>query len=326
MKPKISFGIIVLNGEPFTKYCLRQIYPFAHQILVIEGGSEYTRAQAPNGRSIDGTIESLEQFKAEEDPENKITITHGLWTEKDEQAQAYTDLITGDYLWQVDIDEFYKNADIRKIIDLLGQSPQIDGIGFKWQNFWGSFETLVDSYKIRASDRIWKGNRRIFKWGKRYHLVTHRPPTVIDDRGRDLSKKNWISGNKMAKKGIYCYHYGMIFGKSAKQKTSYYGIKWKSHKDMRQWYEKVFINLNDPFRIQHGTNMPSWLRKYTGSHPEQIQLLCDEINKSGILYNIGNKPKIDTLLSSPLYRCKSKGLAFLEPITYFINYGIKNVR
>ncbi len=38
--PKVTFGIIVLNGEPFTRYCLRSLYPFAHEIIVVEGGHE----------------------------------------------------------------------------------------------------------------------------------------------------------------------------------------------------------------------------------------------------------------------------------------------
>ena len=42
--PRVTFGIIVLNGEPFTRYCLRSLYPFAHQIIVVEGG---TRTHAP---------------------------------------------------------------------------------------------------------------------------------------------------------------------------------------------------------------------------------------------------------------------------------------
>ena len=37
--PKITFGIIVLNGEPFTRYNLRALYLFAHQIIVVEGAS-----------------------------------------------------------------------------------------------------------------------------------------------------------------------------------------------------------------------------------------------------------------------------------------------
>ena len=35
--PKITFGMIVLNGEPFIKYNLRALYPYAHQIIVVEG-------------------------------------------------------------------------------------------------------------------------------------------------------------------------------------------------------------------------------------------------------------------------------------------------
>jgi hypothetical protein len=35
--PLISFGMIVLNGEPFLRYNLRVLYPFAHQIIVVEG-------------------------------------------------------------------------------------------------------------------------------------------------------------------------------------------------------------------------------------------------------------------------------------------------
>ena len=35
--PSITFGMIVLNGEPFVRYNLRALYPFAHQIIVVEG-------------------------------------------------------------------------------------------------------------------------------------------------------------------------------------------------------------------------------------------------------------------------------------------------
>ena len=35
--PRITFGIIVLNGEPFVRYNLRSLYHFAHEIIVVEG-------------------------------------------------------------------------------------------------------------------------------------------------------------------------------------------------------------------------------------------------------------------------------------------------
>jgi hypothetical protein len=116
--PKITFGLIVLNGEPFTRYNLRALYPFAHQIIVAEGASpKAAHVATPDGHSIDGTLDILRRFKAEEDPEDKIIIVtaedeghpNGFWPgEKDEQSQAYAKRATGDWLWQVDIDEFYQ--------------------------------------------------------------------------------------------------------------------------------------------------------------------------------------------------------------------------
>ena len=37
MSLQVTFGTIVLNGEPFTRHNLRALYPFAHQIIVVEG-------------------------------------------------------------------------------------------------------------------------------------------------------------------------------------------------------------------------------------------------------------------------------------------------
>jgi hypothetical protein len=59
---RITFGIIVLNGEPFTKYCRRALYPFAHEIIVVEGA---VPAATPDGHSLDGTLEALDRFKYE---------------------------------------------------------------------------------------------------------------------------------------------------------------------------------------------------------------------------------------------------------------------
>jgi len=36
--PRITFAMIVLNGEPFVRCNLRGLYPFAHQIIAVEGG------------------------------------------------------------------------------------------------------------------------------------------------------------------------------------------------------------------------------------------------------------------------------------------------
>ena len=72
--PKISFGIIVLNGEPFVRYNLRSLYPFAHEIIVVEGAAPAAAGIATaDGHSRDSTLDTLWRFKAEEDHEQKIS-------------------------------------------------------------------------------------------------------------------------------------------------------------------------------------------------------------------------------------------------------------
>ena len=68
--PRITFGMIVLNGEPFLRYNLRALYPFAHQIIVVEGAAPGAAAIAtPDGHSRDGTLHTLRLFREKEDPE-----------------------------------------------------------------------------------------------------------------------------------------------------------------------------------------------------------------------------------------------------------------
>ncbi|MCK4268364.1 MAG: glycosyltransferase family 2 protein, partial [Actinomycetia bacterium] len=120
--PKVTFGIIVLNGEPFTTYCLRALYPFAHEIIVVEGACESAAEIATsNGHSRDRTLEALYSFKDKQDPQRKVKIISkdGFWSGKDELSQAYAHQATGDYLWQVDIDEFYQPKDMNHVLQMI---------------------------------------------------------------------------------------------------------------------------------------------------------------------------------------------------------------
>lgn len=317
--PKITFGIIVLNGEPFTLYNLRSVYPFAHEVIIVEGGSKNSLQYAPEGHSTDGTLETLYRFKKEEDKEDKLQIITrpGLWNEKTEQSQAYAERASGDYIWQIDIDEFYKKKDIYDICKLLMDDPSINGIGFKWKNFWGDFDVLADSWIVRQCEREWNGFPRVFRWQKGFRYANHRPPVVIDNSGLDLRKGRWISGNSMAKMGIFCYHYGMIFDKQARQKTFYYKDMWPSHKDMERWYDEEFLNLKKPFNILHGTKKYSWLKRFSGTHPEQIICLIENLDTNSKFYRRGNRIAIERVLASKSYYLATCLLLLVEPVFWF---------
>ena len=134
-----------------------------------------------DGHSLDGTLDSLRAFKADEDPDDKLTIVtrDGFWSEKDEMSQAYARRATGDYLWQVDVDEFYQPRDIEAICDLLREQPSITAVSFESVFFWAAPDYRVDSWYLRRGEAEF---HRLFKWGEGYRYVTHRPPTVVDAR------------------------------------------------------------------------------------------------------------------------------------------------
>ncbi|MDQ7034159.1 MAG: glycosyltransferase [Anaerolineae bacterium] len=220
--PRISFGMIVLNGEPFVRYNLRALYPFAHEIIVVEGAVKSAAMNATSdGHSLDNTLETLQQFKAEEDPDGKlIIITHnGFWEEKDAMSQAYAERATGDYLWQIDADEFYLPNKMQQIIQMLHDDPMITQVSFMQYSFWGSPDTISDGWFLRRKSLFPQINR-IFKWGEGYRYTSHRPPTVINPQGENMQDKHWIDGFRTDKMGIRMYHYSLIFPKQVRRENS----------------------------------------------------------------------------------------------------------
>jgi hypothetical protein len=311
--PRISFGIIVLNGEPFISYNLRALYPFAHEILVVEGAAVAAKNIAtPDGHSTDGTFEVLRRFKSDEDPENKIQIItrDGFWSEKHEQSQAYAEKATGDYLWQVDIDEFYKPEDMSAIINMLQKDPSISGASIKQLPFWGGFNYLTDGFYLRGGASFF---RRLFKWGQGFTYVTHRPPTVLDSSGRDLCNLNWINAEKLTDKGIFIYHYAFVFPKQVLEKSEYYGkADWSTQPLAKEWAQESYMNLGKPYRIHNEYNSLSWLERFHGEHPPQIQALIRDIQSGQIKVDLRQTSDIEKLLRSPSYKIGRSTLMIAE--------------
>lgn len=314
--PRITFGIIVLNGEPFTAYCLRQIYPHAHEIIVVEGGSQKAIGEAPEGHSTDGTCEALARFKAEEDPENKIRIVsrEGFWTEKHEQSQAYARIATGDYLWQVDIDEFYRHEDIQAVRLLLARSPEITAISFRQLTFWGAPTCVADSFFLRAQNA--SEYHRLFRWGSGYRYTTHRPPTVVDNHGRDLRRLKWLNADQMERLGIRLFHYSLLFPHQVTNKSKYYATPGKVPEQggytagSDRWAEECYLQLRRPFRVHNVFQSVSWLRSYAGPHPKEALRMWQDVETGDLAVRVRPMQDVRRLLADPKYRIAAALLTF----------------
>ena len=333
--PKISFGIIVLNGEPFTRYCLRSIYPFAYEIIVVEGGHEDAKSVCtPEGHSVDGTLENLYKFKKEEDTENKLTIVtkDGFWPTKDElgndrtpQCRAYAERSTGDYLWQVDIDEFYKASDMIKIIEMLQKDQSITAISFKQKSFWGDINYISDAVYLRRNCGGW---HRIFKWNKNYKYLTHEPPTIVDENGIDMRKKHWIKGEKMARRDIFMYHYCLLFPWQVEQKVKLYtDEKPENYSGAIQWAENNYFKLGNPYRVHNVYSLPSWLIRFRGVHPEQVIRMMRDIKEGKVNAELRRTDDIEALIDSRDYKIKIILIKIGDPLKRLAHqlFRIKNI-
>ena len=325
--PKISFGIIVLNGEPFTKYCLRALYPFAHEIIVVEGAVRSAADIAtPTGHSRDNTLEILYQFQAEEDPEGKlqIVVREGFWDEKDEMSQAYAARATGDYLWQVDIDEFYLPKDIETVMQLLRADPSITGLSFKNRHFWGGFDYVCNGWYFRTGADVF---RRLFKWGEGYQYVSHRPPTVFNAHGEDTYQLNWLDGQVLARKhNIYLYHYSLLFPKQVLEKSQYYSrVAWTDRTNAVSWAERNFLKLEKPYRVHNVYRYPSWLERYSGPHPPQIEALRHALRHGTIPIEMRRTDDIEDLLCQRRYAVGRAMLKLTSPVFSLAFHLVKGV-
>jgi hypothetical protein len=318
---RITFGMIVLNAEPFVTFNLRALYPFAHQIIVVEGAAPAGKFVATqDGHSSDDTSAALRRFKEQEDPEGKVVIVTaedeghptGFWQEKDEMSHAYASRATGNYLWQVDADEFYLPKDIQTIIDMLALDRDITAVSFHMRTFWGSPEYSVDSFFLRKFIA-----HRIFAWGPGYEYVTHRPPTVLDDRGRDVRTLKCITAAQAAGKGLFLYHYELLFPKQVAEKARYYAsVEWTSElRRAQEWVETCYANITKPFRVHMAYGHVSWLERSIHEQPPQVALMMQAVAAANFRsVQLRRTDDVESLLASRLYATQRMMLKLLIPV------------
>lgn len=305
---KISFGILALNSQPFLEYNLRALYPFAHQIIVVEGAVRAAASlSTSDGHSTDGTLQMLQDFQRNSDPQGKLIIVtakdegyrDGFWPEKDEMSQAYAARITGDWLWQVDSDEFYFPEDMRSVITQLGTDSSISAVSFPYIEFFGSFESYITGqWHMYEHARF----HRLFRWQPGYRYVTHRPPTVVDESGIDLREKHWVSKPQNQGIHIVLFHYSYVFPRQARQKVEYYSnVEWTAaFRENQRWFDESYIALRRPMFLGERGGL-QWLEKYEGEHPDVVNALRNDIRSGIVTEPLRSTQDIDELLHSPGY-------------------------
>jgi len=285
--PKFSFVMIVLNGMPFIECALRAIYAGAQEIVIVEGAvADCMFAADANGSSTDGTVEAIKRFP---DHEGKIRLFQGKWPEKLDMHNKALEAVSGDYVWLVDSDEIYHEADIERVRQLLHEDPTIARVDFIPDNFWKGFDYTFVSAKFAEDDYHY---RRVFRYSPDARFISHRPPTLSSQQGRVLN------GRETRALHIYPYHYSYVLWNQVYQKVELYhrygwGKQWGIDLDL--WFRDFFLQWKPEKREELESAFAVWTGDaasrsvpFTGEHPAAVAGLIrgfscpDSGNLSGI--------------------------------------------
>ena len=341
-----------LNGEAFTRYNLRALYPFAHQIIVAEGaGPPAAHMATPDGHSVDGTLATLRQFKEAEDPDDKVTLVtaedegypNGFWPgRRTNRAGPTPNRATGDWLWQIDIDEFYRPEDMLQVCEYLVHYPATTCLTFNSYHFWGGFDYILAGGMLlnrNFQGEPWGAFRRLFKWGPGYRYTTHRPPTVVDEVGRDLSLVNKRNLTRQPYfSPIFMYHYSNVFPTQVIPKGDYYAKLSQTEAPYRKKYEDFMTPLDESraIRIYSHFGTYNWVKKFEGRHPDAIMALRQDLANGALDIDMRPTEDIDRVLRSPKYQLiinylyclewlRSHYYHFIYPIKVFVKKIILSV-
>ena len=232
---KIAFGMIVFEGDYVLKQCLEQVYPYAEQILIAEGPVSYWQRQGRT-TSLDNTNKILSEFP---DPENKIKIVHGQYSEKDDQCKAYMEHINDDidYIWNLDSDEVYKSEDIERMIELL-EVEKPTSVGVRSCSFFGGFEHYLTGFELNRDNFL-----RIFRYERGASWLTHRPPTIKYPEGSEFNyRRHHIDSNLLWEQtGIQMYHYSYTFPDQVYKKVNYYKDSVSKQNCIDDYFNRVWL-------------------------------------------------------------------------------------
>tara|TARA_R110000796_G_scaffold183100_6_gene299545 strand:- start:465 stop:1331 length:867 start_codon:yes stop_codon:yes gene_type:complete len=280
---KIAFGMIVFNGDFVLKECLESVYPYATQILISEGPVRYWQDQGYT-TSTDRTNEILSNFP---DPENKITVVHGQFEEKDEECRAYMPYMRDDidYIWNLDSDEIYKPEDIEKIIKIL-EEESYTSVGIRSCSFYGGFDNFIGGFELAKDNFL-----RIFKVYPNATWKTHRPPTIVAPAGTEtLPEKHLDSDTLWDKHGVQMYHYSYVFPRQVREKIAYYKAKVSKDNCHPNYYEEIYLpwvrgnkDVEWSWRGVHEfkplSRGDAFTQKFGGDHPTVIENKIPEFQK-----------------------------------------------
>lgn len=281
---KLTFGIIVLNGDFFLQQILESIYPVAHAICIAEGPVQYHYHRGVMV-SNDDTLKIIRSFP---DPQHKIKVVHEYYKEKTEQCRAWFNMVPmdTDYIICNDADEVHTPQDIETLVKFLEEEDPTS-VGFVSDSFYGGFDRVIGGFEREHSFK------RVLKYFPGSFYRTHRQPTLSSvpanqkDDSYDIVGKDITGVQLYEATGITMWHGSYVSPKAVKEKIDYYEhaviakglciedyfnevyLKWVLGSDEER--EAIEEKYNGVQEFNPHARGASRTQPYIGQHPLVIQ-------------------------------------------------------
>lgn len=295
---KFSYVMNVLNGEPFIRYQLDSIYPYADEIVIVEGAYEkFRHAATPEGRSTDKTLDIIRAYP---DPQKKIKLIakDGFYGDRLDMCNVLLEHVTGDVVWQVDADEFYR-PETHIYIRHLFEKREADRVSFYFHDFFAATGYTIFGYETLGLQDVNRVHR--FRPGDRWR--SQRPPLLNDQSGNLKQIRRHVGGLELKDQGHVMHHATLFFEKQITDKYKYYASMWSSVSRPGTWMEDVWKKLDNKFNVACLDSAATYLQRTPSSAVPQPLLDMIKDVRDGIhpSYTLRPVDDIEAFLNSAVY-------------------------
>jgi hypothetical protein len=103
--------------------------------------------------------------------------------------------------------------------------------------------------------------------------------------------------------GVRLYHASLLLPKQVREKCSYYAhADWSRRKNAEDWAKHCYLELRRPFRVHNVYQHISWLERYDGPLPSQLEALWQDAQSGQLAIDLRSTSDVDRLLSRISYR------------------------
>lgn len=248
---KVSGFTVIRNGikldYPFIE-AITSILPICDEFIVAVGDC------------TDGTREAIVALN---DP--KIKIIDTIWDDSMReggkilavQTNIALEHITGDWGFYIQGDEVVHEKYLPEIKNAMQQylnSPEVEGLLFDYQHFYGSYNFVGDSYKwYRREIRVVRNNKNVVSY-------------------RDAQGFRTAQNEKLKVKHIKAevFHYGWVRDPRAQQ--------LKNQTFNKYWHDDEWMKKNVSDAEEHDYNLLESLVPFTGTHAKVMDERLKRMN------------------------------------------------